>query len=138
MKISKRSCVATASILLGAAGGISHAADEGFVPFSDSLLYFQFRPRYEYADVDGGTDPGKAFTVRTVIGGKFNSVAGLKGSQLNIEATNASHFGIVDDYKTPSDPQKPFDIIADPPQTRITGQPTIYWSCWLETNATNL
>lgn len=118
MKLSKLSFV-MAGILLGTNGNIA-SADEvlGFTPFSDSLLYLQLRPRYEYANVDGGVNKSaKAFTVRTVLGGEFGGVGGIKELDGNIEATNVAHWGIVDDYR----PEKlGHDVIMDPTQTRIT------------------
>ena len=91
MKFSRISCI-VAGFLLGANGFVS-ADDEGFSLFSDSTLYGQFRPRYEYADTDGGTDAAKAFTIRTVIGGKFADIAKMKGLNADLEATNVAHFG---------------------------------------------
>jgi len=124
MKSSKLHFV-VAGILLGT-GGIASADDElGFTPFTDSLLYLQLRPRFEYADVDGGNDAAKALTVRTVLGGEFGSVGGIKGLDGNLEATNVSHFGIVDDYR----PEKSdYDVIMDPAQTRITQSHLAYKS----------
>jgi hypothetical protein len=110
--------VATACILLGTSSlAFAQDNDDGFALFSDSLLYAQLRPRFEYADVDGGADAAKAFTVRTVIGAEFGQLVGVKGLDGHIEATNVSHFGILDDYS----PQQPgYDVIADPRQTRMS------------------
>ncbi|EDN66807.1 lipoprotein [Beggiatoa sp. PS] len=117
MKFPKFS-VAIACILLGTSGfTLAQDSDDGFTLFSDSLLYAQLRPRFEYANVDGGADTAKAFTVRTVIGAEFNQLVGVKGLDGHIEATNVSHFGILDDYA----PQQPgYDVIADPRQTRMS------------------
>jgi hypothetical protein len=124
MKSSKLHFV-VAGILLGTAG-VAPADDElGFTPFTDSLLYLQLRPRFEYADVDGGTDAAKAFTIRTVLGGEFGSVGGIKGLDGNLEATNVSHFGMVDEYKPE---QADYDVIMDPTQTRITQSHLAYKS----------
>lgn len=115
MKFIKLSCAAI-GILLGTSG-LSYGSEEGFSLFSDSSIYFQFRPRYESADVDGGTDSADAFTTRTVLGGKFNGIFKLKGLNVNLEATNVSHFGLVDNY---SPEQSSYDKIVDPTQTRFT------------------
>ncbi|HAI68833.1 MAG TPA: hypothetical protein DCM38_05265 [Gammaproteobacteria bacterium] len=124
MKSSKLHFV-VAGILLGS-GGIASADDElGFTPFTDSLLYLQLRPRFEYADVDGGDKAAKALTVRTVLGGEFGSVGGIKGLDGNLEATNVSHFGILDDYRPE---QSGHDVIMDPTQTRITQSHLAYKS----------
>jgi len=115
--MKKLSFCAAVCILLGTSG-LSYGEDKkGLSLFSDSLVYTQIRPRYEYADVDGGADAAKAFTTRTVIGGKFDKVLGVKGFSANLEATNVSHFGWVDDY---APEQAGFDVIMDPTQTRMT------------------
>lgn len=102
--------------LLGTSSFVS-AANDGFALFSDSNLYAQFRPRYEHADVDGGAEAADAFTLRTVIGGKFADIARVKGLNADIEATNVAHFGLLDDYKPE---QSDYDVIMDPSQTRMT------------------
>jgi len=115
--MKKLSCAAVC-ILLGTSGLSYGENNEGLSLFTDSLVYTQIRPRYEYADVDAGTnDAAKAFTIRTVLGGKFDKVLGVKGLSANLEATNVSHFGFVDDYKPE---QGNFDVIMDPTQTRMT------------------
>ena len=116
MKFSKISLTA-AGILLGISGPVASDSGEGFKLFSDALLYAQFRPRYEYADIDGGTDAANALTNRTVLGAKFANMASVKGLQMNLEATNVSHFGVMDDYKPE---QSDYDVIMDPSQTRMT------------------
>jgi len=116
MRFSKITFVAAASILLGTSSIVA-ADEEGFRLFSDSKLYSQIRPRYEYADTDGGTEAAKAFTVRTVIGGKFADVVDLKGLNADLEATNVTHFGLIDDYRPE---HSEYDVIMDPSQTRMT------------------
>lgn len=116
MKFPKIGVAATASILLGTSGFVA-SEEEGFVPFSKASLYAQFRPRYEYADVDGGTDSAQALTARTVLGGEFSQLGGAKALSGHLEATNVSHFGLLDDYKPE---QASYDPIADPSQTRMT------------------
>jgi hypothetical protein len=111
--------VTTACILLATSSfAFAQDSNEGFKLFSDSpLLYVQFRPRFEYANVDGGADAAKAFTVRTVIGAKLDKLVEVKGLSGHIEALNVSHFGILDKYS----PQQPgYDTIADPRQTRMS------------------
>ena len=54
MKFSKISLTA-AGILFGISGPVASDNGDGFKLFSDALLYAQFRPRYEYADIDGGS-----------------------------------------------------------------------------------
>jgi hypothetical protein len=111
----------TAAVILLSTSTFSYAVENqanGFKLFSSSLLYFQFRPRYEYADTENQTKRhAEALTSRTLLGGKFGGVVGVTGLKANIEAINVSHFGFVDDY-APED--KDFQVIADPSQTRIT------------------
>ncbi|MCK5718687.1 MAG: hypothetical protein KAH84_01920 [Thiomargarita sp.] len=116
MKFSKLS-LATC-IILGTTSSltIADSKDSGFSLFSDSILYSQLRPRFEYAD-GGSNSSAKAFTVRTVIGGKFNNIVGVKKLTAVIEANNVSHFGILDDY---APEQTGYNVIMDPSQTRMT------------------
>jgi hypothetical protein len=116
MKFSKLS-FAAACIFLGTSSPVASDSGTGFQLFSDSLLYAQIRPRYEYADIDGGKEAANALTNRTVIGGKFSQLAGVKGLNAAIEATNVTHFGIMDDYFPE---QGDYDVIMDPSQTRMT------------------
>ncbi|MCK5664363.1 MAG: hypothetical protein KAI17_12815 [Thiotrichaceae bacterium] len=115
MKFQKMTCVASVGFLLGASGFTVAQAD-GFKPFTDSTLYLQIRPRYEYVE-GGALKDANAFTNRTILGGKFNGVAGIKGLKANLEANNVSNFGLMADYG----PQEPgYNKIIDQPQTRIT------------------
>lgn len=117
MKFPKIGVAATASILLGTSGFVA-SEEEGFVPFSKASLYAQFRPRYEYADIDNNAnDTAHALTARTVLGGEFSQLGGAKGLSGHLEATNVSHFGLVDDY---SPEQGGYETIMDPSQTRMT------------------
>ncbi len=120
MNFSKLMATIIAVILLSTSTfsyGVENQAN-GFKLFSSSLLYFQFRPRYEYADTEKNPKRhAEALTSRTVLGGKFGGVAGVKGLKATLEATDVSHFGFVDDYY-PEDSD--FQVIADPSQTRIT------------------
>jgi len=118
MKFSK-SHVIVASILLGINGIVSADNEAGFTPFSDAKLYAQFRPRLEHADVDDGVkDAATALTTRTILGGEFNKVGGIAGLSGHLEATNVSHFGIMDDYAP--EQKTGYDVIMDPSQTRMT------------------
>jgi hypothetical protein len=104
--------------LLGTTGlAFGEDSDDGFTLFSTSQIYAQFRPRFEYADVDGGADAAKAFTTRTVLGAEFGTLVGVKELTGHLEATNVSHFGILDDY---APQQSGYDVIADPRQTRMS------------------
>ncbi len=112
----------TAAVILLSTSTLSYGVENqanGFKLFSNSLLYFQFRPRYEYADTENNPNQrrAEALTSRTLIGGKFGGVAGVQGLKANIEAINVSHFGILDDY---SPENSDYQTIADPSQTRIS------------------
>ena len=116
MKFPKLSVAAT-GVLLGTSGFVS-GEEEGFVPFSNAQLYAQFRPRYEYADVENNAkDYAQALTARTVLGGEFSQLGGLKPLSGHLEANNVSHFGMVDDY---GPEQGGYETIMDPSQTRMT------------------
>lgn len=117
MKFPKLSFAVT-GILLGTSGLALADNNEGFLPlFSEHDLQLRIRPRYEYADVDGGADAANAFTVRTVLSGGFYRVAGIPDTEAHLEITNVSHFGFMDEF-VPE--QKGYDVIMDPSQTRVT------------------
>ncbi len=90
--------------------------------FADSFItggvegHIQFRPRFEYVDVDNSTkDAANALTVRTAATVKLKSLFGTKGLNGIIEAVNVG--AIIDKYA----PQKPqYETVADPPNTRFS------------------
>ena len=117
MNFPKISFAATC-LLLGTSSPVaSDSSGKDFKLFSDSLLYVQIRPRFEFADTDGGNAAARALTNRTVLGAKFSNALNQKGLEATLEATDVSHFGMVDDY---APEQKGYDVIMDPTQTRIT------------------
>ncbi len=89
--------------------------------YADSFLkgvegHIQFRPRYEYVDVDNSPkDAASALTVRTAATVKLKSLFGTKGLNGLIEAVNVG--ALIDKYA----PQKPnYELVADPPITRFS------------------
>ncbi len=84
--------------------------------------YLEFRPRYEYVDVDKSPkDAANALTIRTKIGVKIGTVLGIKGLSAQLEAIDVS--ALIDDYA----PQKPdYELVPDPDNTRITQAFVVY------------
>ncbi|MDQ7056568.1 MAG: hypothetical protein Q9M89_09025 [Persephonella sp.] len=78
--------------------------------------YLEFRPRYEYVEVDNsGNKEANALTIRTKVGVKIGTVLGVNGLSAVLEAIDVS--ALVDDYA----PQKSgYEFVADPDNTRIT------------------
>ncbi len=84
--------------------------------------YLEFRPRYEYVDVDGSSkDSANALTIRTKIGVKIGSLLGVQGLSAQIEAIDVS--ALIDNYA----PQKSkYETVLDPHNTRITQAFVVY------------
>jgi hypothetical protein len=83
-------------------------------------LNLEIRPRYEYADVDdNGKDAGEAFTVRTALGMQAG-LFGVEGLSTELQMIDVSNFGWLDDYNDLAGDPEPYDVIADPTQTRVT------------------
>ena len=104
------------------AGAIASGANAGALEeiISNPKIGLQIRPRYEYADVkDNGTSAGKALTVRTAL--TFNAnLFGVDGLGAQIQMMNVANFGWIDDYNDLAGNGTQYDVIADPPQTRVT------------------
>ncbi len=108
--------VGGALFLTGSTSSVS-AQDLIGASFIDNVKpYLEFRPRYEYVDVDGSpNDAANALTIRTKVGVKIGSVLGIKGLSAQIEAIDVS--ALIDDYA----PQKSgYETVADPDNTRLT------------------
>lgn len=121
MKMTKMSYVAIAAmgIMMGttAAVGAEEAVEVNSVAdvLSNGKYSLQIRPRYEFVDQDNAKDNANAFTVRTVIGAKFDAL-GVDGLSAALEMTNVSNFG-ADNYAPAS---SGYSIVADGEQTRVT------------------
>jgi len=109
-----------AALLAGGAfllsGSTETAKAQEFQLFGDVKPYLEFRPRYEYVDVDKSNNKeANALTIRTKIGVKLGSVLGVQNLSAVLEAIDVS--AIVDDY----DPQKTgYEKVLDPDNTRLT------------------
>ncbi|MRI59037.1 MAG: hypothetical protein C6H99_05980, partial [Epsilonproteobacteria bacterium] len=110
----------TAALVLsaGMVSSVSAGALEEII--SNPKVNLEIRPRYEYADVeDNGKSAGKAFTVRTAIGLNAN-LFGAEGLSGEVQMINVANFGWIDDYNDLAGNGTEYDVVADPPQTRVT------------------
>ena len=109
-------------LLSGSTNSVS-AQDLIGASFIDNVKpYLEFRPRYEYVDVDGSpNDAANALTIRTKVGVKIGSILGVKGLSAQLEAIDVS--ALVDDYY----PQKSgYETVLDPDNTRLTQAFIVY------------
>jgi hypothetical protein len=92
-------------------------------PFIENVKpYLEFRPRYEYVDVDKSSkDEANALTIRTKVGVKIGKVLGVQGLSAQLEAIDVS--AVIDDYA----PQKSgYEAVLDPDNTRLTQAFIVY------------
>ncbi len=88
-------------------------------------LFLELRPRYEHVDSKNATKkPADALTLRTRVGLNFKGLFSIDGLKTYIEATNVSHFGLINDYNSTSakggNNRTQYDTVIDPPITRFT------------------
>lgn len=83
--------------------------------FSNGKYSLEIRPRYEHVDQDNDLKNANAFTVRTVLGAKFDAL-GIDGLGAELEATDVSNFGF-QDYAPET---AGYSVVADGIQSRIT------------------
>ena len=114
MKTIKMSLVAALAAAVATTGANAGALDQ---IITNPKLDIEIRPRYEHADVDGGTDAADAFTVRTAIGVNMG-LFGVEGLNAQLQGMNVSNFGWVTDYAP--EVNDGYDTIMDPSQSRIT------------------
>ena len=100
-------------------GGLSVSASaDGINILNDVQMKGEIRPRYEYANVDGGADSANAFTARTHL--VFS--AGLLDIQ-NLSATiglqSVNNFGYTK-YNSTRNGHTLYDVIADPQQAMLS------------------
>ena len=82
---------------------------------SNGKYSLQIRPRYEFVDEDNTKENANAFTVRTVLGAKFDTL-GIDGLGAELQMTDVRNFG-ADNYA----PETPgYSVVADGEQTRVT------------------
>ena len=82
---------------------------------SNGKYSLQIRPRYEFVDEDNTNSNANAFTVRTVLGAKFDAL-GVDGLGAELEITDVRNFGF-DNYAPES---AGYSVVADGEQTRVT------------------
>lgn len=121
MKMTKMSYIAIAAmgVMMGttAAVGAEEAAEVNSVSdiLSNGKYSLQIRPRYEFVDQDNALDNANAFTVRTVLGAKFDAL-GVDGLGAQLEMTDVRNFGF-DNYAPES---AGYSTVEDGEQTRVT------------------
>ena len=122
MKITKMSYVTLAAIgmMMGTTTLVaSEASDEEVAGISDILskgsYYLQIRPRYEFVDEDNANDNANAFTVRTLLGAKFDAL-GVDELAAELEMIDVSNFGF--DHYAPE--TSGYSTVLDGEQTRVT------------------
>jgi len=112
------SIVSAMVLAAGAAVTADASALENII--TNPKLNLEIRPRYEYADVDdNGIDEAEAFTVRTALGMQAG-LFGVDGLSTELQMIDVSNFGWLDDYNDLAGDPEPYDVIADPTQTRVT------------------
>lgn len=117
LSLGAAALLAGGAFLLSGQTNVSNAQDLLGVSFIDNVKpYLEFRPRYEYVDVDNSSNKeANALTIRTKIGVNIGTVLGVDGLSATLEAIDVS--ALVDDYA----PQKTgYETVLDPDNTRIT------------------
>lgn len=119
MRMMSYVAIAAMSLMMGTTSAVQAEEAEGVNSVSEILSHgkysLQIRPRYEFVDEDNAKDNANAFTVRTVLGAKFDTL-GVDGLAAALEMTNVSNFG-ADNY-APASPG--YSVVADGEQTRVT------------------
>ena len=117
LSLGAAALLAGGAFLLTGQTSVSNAQDLLGVSFIENVKpYLEFRPRYEYVDVDNsGNKNANALTIRTKIGVNIGTVLGVNGLSATLEAIDVS--ALVDEYA----PQRTqYETVADPDNTRIT------------------
>ena len=117
LSLGAAALLAGGAFLLSGQTNSANAQDLLGVSFIENVKpYLEFRPRYEYVDVDkSGKKEANALTIRTKVGVKIGTVLGVQGLSAVLEAIDVS--ALVDDYA----PQKSkYEKVADPDNTRLT------------------
>ncbi|WP_456463930.1 hypothetical protein [Persephonella sp.] len=130
LSLGAAALLAGGAFLLTGQTSVSNAQDLLGVSFIENVKpYLEFRPRYEYVDVDNsGNKNANALTIRTKIGVNIGTVLGVNGLSATLEAIDVS--AIVDEYSTFIDvngdgvkeelQRSGYEPVLDPPNTRIT------------------
>ncbi len=117
LSLGAAALLAGGAFLLSGQTNSSNAQDLLGVSFINNVKpYLEFRPRYEYVDVDNSSNKeANALTIRTKVGVKIGTVLGVNGLSAVLEAIDVS--ALIDDYA----PQKTgYETVLDPDNTRIT------------------
>ncbi|SNZ10342.1 hypothetical protein SAMN06265182_1831 [Persephonella hydrogeniphila] len=117
LSLGAAALLAGGAFLLSGQTNTANAQDLLGVSFIENVKpYLEFRPRYEYVDVDqSGNKEANALTIRTKVGVNIGTVLGVNGLSATLEAIDVS--ALVDDYA----PQKSgYETVLDPDNTRIT------------------
>ena len=100
-------------------GGLSVSASaDGINILNDVQMKGEIRPRYEYANVDGGADSANAFTARTHL--VFSAgLLDIKNLSATIGLQSVNNFGYTK-YNSTRNGQTQYDVIADPQQAMLS------------------
>ena len=115
MKITKMSYAALVAMgtIFGSTSAVQAAGLEEIL--SNGKYSLEIRPRYEYVDQDDISNQANAFTVRTMIGAKFDAL-GIDGLAAQLEMIDVRNFG-ADNYAPET---AGYPVVADGEQTRVT------------------
>ncbi|WP_456400031.1 hypothetical protein [Persephonella sp.] len=115
LKLALASLLMAEGLMLGQ-GAASNVMAQGAAFIDNVTPYLEFRPRYEFVNVDPSTnDDANALTVRTKVGVKIGSILGVQGLKAQIEFIDVG--AIIDNYA----PQKnKYQTVLDPANTRVT------------------
>ena len=118
MKKIVMSAVALTAIM-GSFSTVS-ASEDGINILDNAKFSGEIRPRYEFADKDGGADAANAFTARTRLAVETNSLMGADGLSAKIGVTTVNNFGYTDYYDGNTQGVGEYDLILDAQQAMLS------------------
>ncbi len=115
MRMTKMSytAVMAISMMVGSTSAVQANSFEEIL--SNGKYSLELRPRYEHVDQDSISHKANAFTVRTAIGAKFDTL-GVDGLAAELEMMDVRNFG-ADNYAPESGG---YPVVEDGEQTRVT------------------
>ena len=115
MRMTKMSytAVMAISMMVGSTSAVQANSFEEILSKGEYSL--EIRPRYEHVDQDSISHKANAFTVRTAIGAKFDTL-GVDGLAAELEMMDVRNFG-ADNYAPESGG---YPVVEDGEQTRVT------------------
>ena len=115
MKLTKVSYTAAMAIgiIMGSSSAVQANSFEEIL--SNGKYSLEIRPRYEFVDEDNTKENANAFTVRTAIGAKFDTL-GIEGLGAELQMIDVRNFG-ADNYAPETGG---YSVVADGEQTRVT------------------